>query len=318
MEEAMALKVASALAGALTVLSCVGLPAAAAPPIADGAAVITSSPDPYALYGLCLPGDSGLGSKIYQVLAVNETLAKVVAIQVLRCQPFSDGGPAKVTCPPGIPYAYCVRSGNDGLGNDVTVGVLKLDQVSNPNGKYSGCSAGTTPRSKLRLARLAGHEPRALKAIVTLSCSEAAASEQTKPSLVPCPKGPDPFRGQCLGTPNDGFGNAVTIGVVSVNGQGDPYGLYGECVTPRPELKLGFASKAEIVTAAGRSIEFVRSIDLLGCSVPGNFPPNIPIGRMEVTSCTSVTNPLFNRYDYCVWGTDPRGNSVFAGVHAIE
>ena len=314
----MALKLVSALLGALGALTTLAWQATAAPPIADNAAVITNSPDPYALYGLCLPGGSGLGSKIYQVLAVNETLAGVLAIQVLRCQPFRGGGPARIACPPGSPYAYCVRSGNDGLGNDVTVGVLKLDRVSNPTAKYTGCGAGSVPRSKLRLVRLAGQEPRALKAVVTLACGAATAPEQAKPGLVPCPEGPDPFRGYCLGTPNDGFGNAVTIGVVSVNGQGDPYGLYGECVTPRPGLLPGFAAKADIVTGAGRSIEYVRSIDLLGCSVPENFPPAIPIGRMEVTSCTSVTNPLYDRYDYCVWGTDSRGNSVFAGVHAVK
>lgn len=305
------------LMGAFTLLAGLGIPAVAGP-IASGSAGVTNSPDPYALYGLCFPGGSGLASKIYQVLAVHETLANVVAIQVLRCQPFTGGGPAKVTCPAGSPYAFCVRSGNDGLGNDVTVGVLKLGTDSNPNGPYTGCAPGLTPRSKLRLVTLAGKEPRNVKAIVTLSCSAATAATGTKPVTVPCPPGPAPYRDYCLGTPNDGFGNAVTIGVVTVNGQGDPYGLYGNCVTPRPGVTPGFAPKSSIVTAAGRSLEFVRSIDVIGCSVASNFPPGIPIGGMEVAPCTAVTTPLYDRYDYCVWGTDRRGNGVFAGIHAIR
>jgi hypothetical protein len=317
MEEVMAQKLRSLVISAVTLLAGLVLPAAAGP-IASDSALITSSPDPYALYGLCLPGDSGLGSKIYQVLAVNEKLANVVAIQVLRCQPFTDGGPVKVACPASGPYAYCVRSGNDGLGNDVTVGVLKLGPASNPNGLYTGCGAGLAPRPKLRLVTLAGKEPRNVKAIITLSCKGATAANRTKPIVVPCPIGPDPYRGYCLGTLNDGFGNAVTIGVVTINGQGDPSGLYGNCVTARPGVTPGFAPKSGIVTAAGQSLEFVRSIDLIACSVPSNFPPNVPIGRMEVAPCTAVTTPLYDRYDYCIWGTDPRGNSVFAGIHAIK
>jgi hypothetical protein len=81
------------------------------------------SPDPNAQYGLCLSGSIGsaLGLKMGHVYAVGETAENILAITVLNCTPFSGGGAHKVPCPSGSPYAFCTNTGNDGLGNNVTL-----------------------------------------------------------------------------------------------------------------------------------------------------------------------------------------------------
>jgi hypothetical protein len=293
-----------------------GQVALAGPPIAAGSPAINFSPDPNAMYGNCLSGGSTLGLKLTQITNVGETLSNILAITVLKCQPFAWSGPHKVPCPSGSPFAYCTNSGNDGLGNDITLGVLKLDKTTDPLRKYTGCPAGTAARSKLRLLRLADYDPREVKSIVTLACGPATAADQRPPSIVKCPPGPDPYRGFCLGTANDGFGNAVTIGVVKATDAGDPYALYGECVTPRPGYLPGFLSKSTLVTGVSRSLEHVRTIDILACTDHINFPQPIPDNHLEVTSCTNREPALAGRYDYCVWGTDVKGNAVFAGVNS--
>ncbi len=291
-------------------------------PITEGSMLLNYSPDLYAQYGLCLTGGSGSANRLGPIIWVGESLANVLAVTILKCQPFSGGAPVKVACPAGSPYAYCINQGNDGQGNNVTFGVMKLTAETNPLARYSGCPAGAAGGSKLRLVELAGMEPREVKAIVTLSCGPATAAAFAKPASVPCPKGPDPYRGYCLGTPNDGRGNAVTIGVVRANGAGDPYGLYGNCNDPvnRPGITKGFLMKSSLVIAAGRQIEMVRNIDMIGCSVAYNFPPSLPSDRIEEVPCSvmfsyDVRGQIAHRYDYCVWGTDAKGNGVLAGVN---
>lgn len=280
-----------------------------------------NSPDPHALYGLCLQGSIGsaLGSKPAHIDEVGETLTNVLAISVLRCVPFTGGGGShKVSCPPDSPYAYCVGNNNDGLGNDIKLGILKLNERTNPNDVYTGCPAGTNLRKKINLIKAVKKDPRMINGIVTLSCGAATQSASVRPAIVDCPSDPHLY-GYCLETPNDGFGNAVTIGVVEANGAADPYGLYGECNTTLAayNIKPGFIPKSSLVKAVGRSLDNVRTIDLLVCNAPiglgSGFPHNLEIKDGCVDP--NLSPSLAGRYDYCIIGTDTKGNGVIAGVN---
>ncbi len=272
-----------------------------------------NSSDPNGLYGLCMPG-GGMGSKVI-IYEAGETLTNVLAITVLDCRPFDGGGGTqKVACPANSPYAYCINNDNDGAGNHITLGVLKLDANTTPNGLYTGCPGGAQLKSKLTLIKKV-RDPRLIKGAVTLSCDSATEANLTKPAIVDCPAGPDPYN-YCLSTPNDGFGNAVTIGVVAAKDAGDPYGMYGECNTGHG-VEKGFKSKATLVTSVGLSMDTVRSIDLVGCNAPVGygswFPKNLVTG-----SCSDMFPNVpswANRYNYCIWGTDDKGNGVIAGVN---
>lgn len=273
-------------------------------------------PDPYGLYGLCSATNSAIRNKASHVFEVGESLVNVLAITVLNCTAYSGGGGTnKVSCPDGSPYAYCTRNYNDGGGNDILLGILKTDSAADPNGAYTGCPDGAKLQSKLRLIKLANKDPRLLKGIVTLNCGAATQAKQTKPTQVACPSGPNPYS-LCLNTPNDGFGNAVTIGVVSTRDQGDAYGLYGECegAVNTYGILPGFYPKSSLVTGVGRSLASVRTIDLLGCGVPSgmNLPENLHAG-----SCSEIglNSAWAEHYNYCIWGTDEKGNGVVAGVN---
>lgn len=273
-----------------------------------------NSPDPQALYGLCLSGSigSGIRSKPGRIYEVNETLTNVLAISVLQCTPFTGGGSVKISCPPNSPYAYCVNSGNDGAGNDITLGVLKLNERTDPNDVYTECPAGTNFRKKINLLKAANKDPRLINGIVTLSCGAATQSSPKPPAIVACPSDPHLY-GYCLETPNDGFGNAVTVGVVSANGAADPYGLYGECNTTLAAygIKPGFLPKSSLVNAVGKTLDNVRTIDLLECNAPVGFGSGFP-QQLEVRDCDPSN--AASRYDYCIVGTDAKGNGVVAGV----
>ena len=256
---------------------------------------------------------SAFGPRWVLVQNVGETTAGVLAIEVLRCAPYSGGGLSKVDCESnhgnGVPYAYCVRALNDGLGNDITLGVLKRDAISDANGLYTGCPAGASSQSKLDLVKAAGIDPRRLSGLVTISCTAAAAgSAAALPGPVACPHEPQPYN-RCIGTTNDGHGNAVTLGLVHANGPGDPNGLYGECDTS-PPVRPGLLYKSDIVAAAGKSLANVRSIDLEYCAMGG---PQ----AFHALPCEDI--PTFPpivaaRLDYCVAGTDANGNNVTLGV----
>jgi hypothetical protein len=282
------------------------------------------SPDPDALYGYCDPDriGSAIGAKPGHLYQVGETLANVIAIEVLSCKPFrGGGGTSKVACPPGTPYAYCVANDNDGIGNAIYFGILKLDATTDPTARYTGCPVGARLKSKLDLVRLAHGDPLNINGIVTLSCRAAVAPGPASVSTVDCPAKPHPYA-YCLRASNDGLGNDVTVGVVAANGPGDPYALYGQCNTLFAEygIQPGFRRKSNLVTDVGHSIRSLRSIDLLGCNVRSGWGPAMP-AKLEAQSCVYLSSigwmdPLMaRRYDYCIWGVDGRGNAVLAGVN---
>lgn len=276
------------------------------------------SSDPNALYGTCNPsGFSGMKSKSFHVYAARESLENVIAVTVLICQPYTGPGvTAKVPCQANSPYDYCLRNQNDGLGNDIMLGVVKRDGIAKPTGQYTGCGANANLHTKLRLVKYSYHDPRMLKGIVTLSCGTATATNETKPVTVACPAGPDPYS-YCISTPNDGYGNAVTLGIIAVQDSGDPYGLYGEC---HASVKKGFKSKSTIITSLGLPRTDVRAIDIVQCSEPatwgwGQLPSSLKVGACsESPSLAYAGSAYSNRYDYCIWGIDKDGIGLEVGV----
>lgn len=301
---------------ALTALSTAALCAtlAAAPGSAmaqDERSGWNASPEPDALYGHCQSASS-MGSKLDTLPYVGESVDDVLAIKVLRCAPFTFGsGFAKVACPAGSVYAFCMRAPNDGRGNDVTLGVLKADARTVADAPYDGCPAGSRVQSKLVLLRQAGRDPRTVDAIEALSCAAATVPDPVPATPVDCPPhGPFTY---CVGTPADGLGNAVVLGVVRTNSTGDPAGLYGEC---DQQIRPGFASKASVLALVGKSATDVGRIEMLSCAVPWGYGPGFP-PELHVGSC--VGNPWVSqaqalRFDYCVWGTDARNAGIVMGV----
>lgn len=283
---------------------------------ADTETTWNQSPDPNALYGRCMSGGSALGNKWGAVYGVGEPSAGVIAIKVLRCGPFSGGGPRKVACPDDSPYAYCTRIGNDGLANDVTFGVVRQDAKTDPNAVVGGCPGGKPGAAKLDIVKSARKDPRRLSGIVTLACTDSVASKAQRAhrgaAESPCPVKPNPYR-YCVTTDDDGTGHAVTVGVVGVNGPGDPYGLYGEC--NQRDTAPGFSAKSALLTQLGLTLEGVRSIDMMFCNIPVGFGGDWPLD-LHSGSCKEVVwvPPWLRNYDYCVWGTDERNNGVLMGV----
>lgn len=271
------------------------------------------SPDPQALYGHCQFPSSML-SKLNVLNYLSESVEGVLAIKVLHCSGANGaGGFTKVACPAGSAYDFCMFSGNDGAGNRVKLGVLRAGARTDANGNYDGCPDGATTQPKLKVLLSAGKDPRTVDALLTLSCSTATAPTATPADKVECPSG-SPF-GYCIGTPNDGNGNAVTLGVVRTHSTGDPHGLYGEC---DQQVMAGFASKLSVLPLVGRSTDNVRNIDILNCAVPWAFGGGFPSG---LTSGPCVGNPfviqtLAHRYDYCVVGTDSRNAGIVMGVNS--
>lgn len=288
---------------------------------ADAGTAWNHSSDPNALYGKCRSDGSGLRAKFNHLVTLGEALENVLAITVLKCSPFTGEGTHKIPCPTGTPYAYCTHTGNDGLGNDIKLGVTKLDARTDPNGLYTGCANKAHLKPKLDLITSAGYDPRMVKGIVTLACAPAKKRKASKPVPVACPSGPGPYGGYCLGTPNDGYGNAVMIGVIAAREAGDPYGLYGECHVPLGSKggKPGFMAKASLVTSVGRSLATVRSIDIVDCSAPsglgGWFPNHLETGPCATIQPGYLPPAIASRYEYCVWGTDAKGNGIVAGVN---
>lgn len=269
---------------------------------------------PSAPYGPCYDGPSAQSSKLRLPAYLEETAEEILAIQILECLPYTAGsGITKIPCDAdqtsGVPYSWCARSPNDGLGNDVTIGVLKRDAKTDATGRYTGCPQGANRRPKLDLVRAAGLDPRRLNAVVTLSCKPATVAGKTAPVKADCPHEPQPYS-HCLSTPNDGYGNAVTLGLVRVDGPGDPYGLYGECA-PVDGVLPGFLYKADAVTQVGRSLKNVTAIEISFCG------PGVKNNPLKVVDCASIwTYPaaLAVRYDYCITGSDENRNSITLGV----
>jgi hypothetical protein len=260
-----------------------------------------------------------MGTKITMVAASGFTTENVIAIQVLRCKPWRFGQNAQTNCnaipeASSVPYAYCVQWSNDGLGNDIAIGVLERDATTDAFGLYTGCPEGQHPQPKLPLAQAAGVDPRRITGLVTLKCGPAQAGAPVRVATIRCPKEPQPYAA-CIGTTNDGHGNAVMLGVVAAHGPGDPYALFGEC-NSSVGIQPGFMYKADALEQTGLSLANVRVVDQLYCAVPWGLGGWLP-DHFENWACDQVPGlqPFqAARYDTCVVGTDTHGNGVIFGV----
>ena len=297
----------------LSVAALLGTAARAS--VTDGGSAWNDSPEPAALYGHCGQGaPSAMGSKLGLVVDAGHPVPGVMAVRVLHCGGVNGGGGTRtVPCPAGFAYDFCLRNNNDGRGNSVTLGVLEAGPRTDPNAAYDGCPAGADLRNKLDVLVEAGFDPRTIAGIATLDCAAAQPARARPAARAACPWSTNPFA-YCVSTPDDGHGNAVTLGVLRAFGAGDPAGLYGECDS---DVLPGFVPKASLLALVGRSADNVRTIDLLTCQIPGGFGGGFP-GELHTGSCASgapwVSPALAGRYDYCVWGTDPRGIGVVLGV----
>lgn len=299
---------------ALLVLSWAAASAALAQD--DNRSRLNASHDPWSDAGLCYNGPSAIGPKWVLPYTVGETATNVLALQVLACKRFTAGsGVTKVDCAKysssNVPYAYCAYTPNDGLGNEIAMGVLKRDATTEVNGNYTGCPSGATLRPKLEVARAAGVDPRTINGIVTISCARATGASRSQAIDTACGTGRVPYD-RCVSTANDGFGNAVTLGIVRANGPGDPYAVFGECDGWRQSVSPGFTVKADVLPLVGKTIDPVRSIDVTYCSPGGSGTPSY-----QVVSCASIaTFPtiMSSRYDYCIVGSDAHGNYLTLGV----
>jgi hypothetical protein len=278
----------------------------------DGPPINRNTHDPAALYGQCGPGgaNSDMSSRL-GIVITNSGLVpyrNLLGVQVIQCTEFGGGGgTTKVPCPSGSPYQSCLLTENDGLGNLVELGVLRLHPNTDPLADYSGCPPGAVLAPRWQLVQAAGKELREVNGIVTLSCGPA--NGPTGAESVECAPGLDLYS-YCIQTHDDGLGNAVLLGVVSANGAGDPYGLYGECYdTALP----GFLQKSSLVSAVHQSMNKLSSITLMAC-LRQSADPQIP-PSLTVVSCSKMGAPAAAGFDYCIWGADQYGNYVKAGVN---
>jgi len=271
------------------------------------------SAEPSALYGHCGQRyPSAMGTKLYIIEGTGIAVTDVLAIKILSCKTFDGGGDMQDTpCPKGSAYDRCRITHNDGKGNAVTFGILLAGARSDPNELYEGCPDGADRQTKISVMLAAGEDPRLSDGIVTLRCKAATAKGAQPAKRVACPNRPAPFV-YCLSTNDDGHGNAVVLGVVRTFGTGDPAGLYGRCDTG---VSPTFVSKRSVLPLVDRPADNVRTIDLLNCAIPsgygGGFPSTLVSGACEVRY---VMPAMAARYDYCIWGTDPRNNGVVMGV----
>jgi hypothetical protein len=312
LEEIAMVRLNSLRASMLLVVSAV---ASAQPsPPSSALSAWNRSTDPDALYGHCSAASS-MGSKRTLLPEVGEPVTGVLAIRVLKCNTWgTEGGWSKVTCPEAGLYDFCMGAGNDGRGNSVTFGVLKASARTDANAPPDGCPAGATTEPRFRLVQASGRDPRTLNGIVTLSCGAATASGRQRPRAVECPGGDGHPYDYCLSTPNDGLGNAVTIGALRTHSSSDPNGLYGEC---DQQIAPGFATKLSLVAALGQPVDRVRAIDLLACAVPwgmgGDLPkPVVAVPCVEAQAWLPAA--VLKRYDYCLLGIDDRNNGLIMGV----
>jgi hypothetical protein len=266
---------------------------------------VNGSSDTRQLYGRCAPGAS-LNSRENIIFGIGESTNNQLAATIIECSGASGSlGARRAPCPAGMPYFNsCIQSDNDGQGNAVLIGLLRHDAKSTPNLNYTGCRPGAALRDKSLVAKEAGEEPRFITGIVTLSCDPATGARET-PRRVACPTTPHPFD-YCLGTDNDGSGNAVRLGVVLGSGAGDLYGLYGEC---HAGAKPGFAAKKTLLRPVGLPFVPITSLVVLAC---GDASTGFP-ASLTIVPCTAITGkPAF--FDRCIWGKDARDNYVAVGL----
>lgn len=115
-------------------------------------------------------------------------------IVTLSCGPATVAGrqrPRLVECPVDSPYDYCLSTGNDGLGNAVTIGALRTHSSGDPNGLYGECDQQIAPgfATKLSLVAALGQPVDRVRSIDVLGCAVpwGMGGDLPKPVVaVPC------------------------------------------------------------------------------------------------------------------------------------
>jgi Ca2+-binding RTX toxin-like protein len=109
-------------------MTLIGLAAAAGPPPAAATLPLADNEEqylPWGTYGPCIDSATHIRTRGVHVIEVGKSLDNVPfdGIDVLDCHPFDGPGGTFVVDCGGLPYSYCLRNQNDGVGNDVTLGV---------------------------------------------------------------------------------------------------------------------------------------------------------------------------------------------------
>lgn len=180
---------------------------------------------PNAAYTGC-PVGARLQPKTAVVAAAGVDLRLLKGIVTLDCRPATGATGARVVrCPPGpSPYAYCVRSANDGVGNAVLLGVVAASDPGDPYALYGQCTPAVEPgwRPKVAILRDIGMPIADVRSIDIVRCRDRGGEvgEGFPDSLTrfPCSSFAE-FKGRahydvCIWGP-DAKGNTVVVGVVT-------------------------------------------------------------------------------------------------------
>jgi hypothetical protein len=269
----------------------------------NGAATFHPSGDPTTTYGAAC-GQSGPAWRTKASL-VREALfdagqsladfdATVTSIVVLNCRS-AGGGPQRarlVDCPAFSQFSYCVATPDDGAGvGDLLLGVVKTTAENGPNGPACGgrLNFQFLEEAGARLDNVTAIEP------VKDGCQIAAGPARVDAEVIACPAGITRYS-YCVGTPNDGAGHAVTLGVVEGTGTA-VYAAYGNCISTSAHQYRRRSDLAMENPSAPASLAGVSSIVVDTCGATGTFPN--PTGREACTYNNSApcSYSLYSRND---------------------
>jgi hypothetical protein len=176
-----------------------------------GVLEFNTTTDPNAQYGGCASG-SGYRTKSSVILEARDTLRDVSGIVVTKCTK-ADGppGPKKVPCSKkNAFYAACYMNSDDGVGNHVELGLMKVHGLPDVTGQYGGVVPGTGYRSKSVLVTEVGKKLDQVLSIVPWYGGWNWGGNDGS-HIVGCP--PEPYT-YCIANTNDPAGNMVHVGVI--------------------------------------------------------------------------------------------------------
>ena len=180
-----------------------------------GVLEFNATTDPNAQYGGCASG-SGYRTKSSVILEARDTLRDISGIVVTKCTQ-ADGPPGtkKVPCSKkNAFYAACFMNSDDGVGNHVELGLMKIHGLPDVTGQYGGVGPGTGYRSKSVLVTEVGKNLKKVLSIVPWFGRSGYGTGGTQ--IVDCQElggGIElPFT-YCIENTNDPAGNAIVVGV---------------------------------------------------------------------------------------------------------
>ena len=175
-----------------------------------GVLELNPTTDPNAEYGGCARG-SGFRVKSDVVRPVLDP-RKFKSIVVTKCQK-ADGYPGSriVACPASSIYDTCIENDNDGVGNHVELGVIKIAGEGDPHGLYGGYFSTSGYRTKSVLVTEVGKSLDKVTSIVTTVTNAPVGPGGSQ--IISC--GSELYS-YCIHNGDDGVGNSVDVGVIEL------------------------------------------------------------------------------------------------------